>query len=170
MDALRIWSMIPFAGLSLIVHSLVLLIKFLGKTLGLGGQKIKPFFLRWGLKVSPRLSLGLLNYNSSWRQGFAFLIIVVFISLTLINNFFILKITVRNSSSIAFLAETFRSALAFAGQKNSEEISQSGISLTNAEVFSAQPPKPTQNVWLVAEYLPIDISLASNYHKQSGLN
>jgi len=161
--------MIPCSSFSLIVHALILLIRFLGRTLGLSANKLKAIVLRWGLRISPRLCLRALSRDFFLRQVFAYLIITSVFILVTAGAVFSFRTSLQNGNNYSIVAALFKGAPVMAGQKNSEEISQPVDSSINAVNSSAQSQAPEQTAWLVAEYRPIDNSVSINYHTKSSL-
>lgn len=168
--------MMPHSGFSLLVHALILLIRFLGRTLGLSVNKFKEKALRLGLKVSPRLSAKVLSPDFFLRQVFAYSIIAAIFTLVMAGAVFSFRVSLRNGGNYSIVSSLFKGTQAMAGQTmksdNLIEVDSSTTQDTTVDLENISGPNqtPGDNSWLTATLQSIDNYQISNYHTKSDSN
>jgi len=119
--------MFPRFGLPLIIHTLILGVKFLGETLRIKPHEIKARFLRWGLKINPRLCLVLFRKDTILRQYFAYLIIFLVFFISMLYMAISFKVSLNRGSNLVLIREFLSPISALAvREKNLPETQAAG--------------------------------------------
>jgi hypothetical protein len=160
--------MIPYFGLSLVVHALILLVKFLSKNFGLSANELKAVVLRLGLKISPRFFIKALSRDFFLRQVFAYSIIASVFILAAGGAVSSLKISLRGGNNLVFVAGLFKSTVVMATQKNSAELYKFDVNkIRETQYVVNSGPLPIESLtyerqgWLLDNYQPNDYYMQS---------